>query len=119
MGSKGRSDLRFSSGSIRQIRVKLPAALLTDAAQVRRDLHDAEFAACHASILPPSRESVDFKWHHYQIYLGQLPSHRERGGCGLRRRFALSKSAPSHTFADRLDRRKRRPLPRSVRCSKR
>jgi len=58
-------DLRFSLGYDRAVRLELKAAMLADAKESGRCFDDAEIALCHDSSLPPSREPVDFKRHHY------------------------------------------------------
>jgi len=66
MSIEASGDLGFGLNSIRQGGLKLRTATLTDSKNVRGCFYDTEPALCHDSSLPPSREPVDFKRHHYQ-----------------------------------------------------
>jgi len=67
MRLKGSSDLRFGLSYGGSVRLELEAAMLADAKESGRCFDDAELALCHDSSLPPSREPVDFKRHHYPL----------------------------------------------------
>jgi hypothetical protein len=65
MSIESRSNLVLSFGLNRQGGFELRTATLTDSKEVRGSFHDAELALCHDSSLPPRREPVDLKRHHY------------------------------------------------------
>ncbi len=67
MGIESGGNLGFSLGLDWQGGFELRSAALTDSKEVWGSFHDAELALCHSSSLPPSREPVDFKRHHYPI----------------------------------------------------
>ncbi len=69
MGIERSGNLGFGFSSVRQTGLEARATTLADPKQVRGCFHDAELALCHGSSLPPSRELVDFKRHHYRFSL--------------------------------------------------
>ncbi len=96
MSIKGSVNLSLGCGAIRQNGVEPHTAPFADCAQIRGCFHDAEPSFCHDLSLPPSREPVDFKRHHYPIF----PL------AGFSRTLCLAEESPSVVYSimqDALD----------------